>query len=95
MSYVSNPTPDVSCKFGAPMGRHTGPDYLDTTNRLQLVRIRLDAGGYDAGGAYWGHHQRLYYAADDCGNSKFFRARDRDHAKAVIRDTFPDARFFR
>jgi hypothetical protein len=25
------------------------------TERLYLLRLRLDSGGYDEGGAYWGH----------------------------------------
>lgn len=51
-----NPTPPVSSRYGAPMGRHTGPDFLCAeAGRVTLRRIRLDRGGYDPGGAYWGH----------------------------------------
>lgn len=50
-----NPCPPVNARYGAPMGRHTGPDYLETgAGPLRLVRIPLDSGGYDRGGAYWG-----------------------------------------
>lgn len=91
-----NPTPTVSCRHGAPMGRHTGPDYLDTSaGRIHLQRVPINSGGYDRGGAYWGIGAPLWFAQDQDGNSRFFRARDRDAAKAAIRADFPDAAFFR
>ena len=93
---TTNPTPPVSCKYGAPMGRHTGPHYLETcAGRLRLVRIPLNSGGYDSGGAYWGLGPPLWYAEDLDGNSQFFRASTRESAKAYIRSKFPDARFYR
>lgn len=57
----------VSCKYGAPMGR---PSYGVPENcaprSVHLYRLRLDSGGYDSGGAYWGHGAPLYLAwADD------------------------------
>lgn len=91
-----NPTPAVDCRFGAPMGRYTGPDYLEAqAGKMRLLRIRLDSGGYDPGGAYWGIGQRLYYCEDGDGNSRFFRAFDRAAAKRKILADFPDATFFR
>jgi len=92
---ISNPTPPMGNRYGAPMGRHTGPDYLATeAGPLYLRRIRLDRGGYDAGGAYWGLGEPLYYVEDQDGNAKFFRARSRDAAKAAIRADWPGARFY-
>lgn len=35
--------------------------------RFHLRRVRLDSGGYDAGGAYWGHGGELYEAFTDDG----------------------------
>lgn len=99
MAHSLNATPDVSSRYGAPMGRRSGTMVnLDTAERLQLFQIRLDSGGYDAGGAYWGHHQRLYCAMDQHGETVFFRARDRDAAKAHIRaehDAPEAVRFYR
>jgi hypothetical protein len=93
---MHNPTPAVSCRYGAPMGRYTGPDYLETeAGRINLCRIRLDRGGYDPGGAYWGWGAPLFYACDGDGNSRFFRAADRADAKAQILADYPDARFYR
>lgn len=86
----------VSCKHGAPMGRHTGPDYLDTTaGKIYLRRVPLDNGGYDKGGAYWGHGAPLWEALDQDGNGRIFRAPSRAWAKAEILADYPDATFYR
>lgn len=89
-----NITPKVNGRYGAPMGRHGAHD-LSTAARIHLRRARLDSGGYDAGGAYWGHGQPLYAAVDADGDVKYLRANSRDHAKRIIREQNPDARFFR
>lgn len=91
-----NPCPPVNCRHGAPMGRHTGPDYLETgAGPLRLVRVPLNRGGYDRGGAYWGLGQALWYVEDVDGNGQFLRAKSREAAKQSIRLDWPDARFYR
>ena len=86
----------VSCKYGAPMGRHTGPDFLDTdAGKIYLRRVPLDSGGYDKGGAYWGLGQPLWETYDQDGNGFILRAWDRDEAKRAILADFPDANFHR
>ncbi|SFI05427.1 hypothetical protein [Methylobacterium brachiatum] len=71
---------------GAGMGRPSpAVSNLDPEHRIQLFRVRLDSGGYDAGGAYWGHGQRLYCAMDHNGWTHYFRASNRDTAKQYIR----------
>lgn len=93
---ITNPTPIVPSRYGAPMGRHTGPDYLETAaGPLSLQRIPINSGGYDRGGAYWGLGAPLWYVADQDGNSQFFRAASREAAKAKILADWPDARFYR
>ena len=93
---TTNPTPPVSCKYGAPMGRHTGPHYLETcAGRLRLVRIPLNSGGYDSGGSYWGLGQPLYYVEDVDGNCQFLRASCRADAKAKIAAKWEGATFYR
>lgn len=92
----SNPTPDVSSKYGAPMGRHTGPNYLETSaGKLYLRRVPINSGGYDRGGAYWGSGQPLFYVEDVDGNSQFLRAASRADAKRKIAADWPDATFHR
>jgi hypothetical protein len=85
----------VSCKYGAPMGRHTGPYYIDTSAKVYLRKIPLDNGGYDKGGAYWGHGDTLWETIDHEGNGFIFRASNRDSAKAHILSEFIRARFYR
>jgi|SRR5436190_20049161 len=95
-----NPTPPVSARYGAPMGRmsRTQGDPATDSKPLSLRRIRLDSGGYDPGGAYWGLGAPLYWAGN-CGDGldvdMFLRARNRDDAKAQIRADYPGARFYR
>jgi hypothetical protein len=85
----------VSCKYGAPMGRHTGPYYLDTSAKVYLRKIALDSGGYDKDGAYWGFGYQLWEALDREGNGFIFRAGNRDSAKLHILSDWPDATFYR
>lgn len=85
---------------GAALGRTSfdnGGAVIDATDPpFRLRCVRLDAGGYDRGGAYWGHHLTLYYYADGSGQvDGYLRASTRDAAKAAIRETYPTARFYR
>lgn len=46
--------------------------------KYRLFRVRLDNGGYDDGGAYWGTGAPLYCATDDAGGyQQFVRASSR------------------
>lgn len=94
---MRNPTPNVNCKYGAPMGRHVGPISEGQGDKWALQHVPLDSGGYDRGGAYWGHHQRLYWAFNESTHEEtFFRARDRAAAKAHVRAEYDSAaRFYR
>ena len=83
-------------QYGAQMGRNRregADDYLpaDTPAKLHLRRVRLDQGGYDRGGAYWGLGEPIYCAWDGEGRTRYLRARDRQAARAQ----FPAARFYR
>lgn len=49
-----NPFPEVSCQYGAPMGRRgDNPSNLQDVKRLH-ARRQGGGDGYDKGGAYWG-----------------------------------------
>lgn len=76
----------VSSPYGAPMGRvERGP----ASGKVYLARVRIDSGGYDPGGAYWGIGMNLYCAwNDDC--EVYFRAPTREAAKAKL----PDCTFY-
>ena len=69
--------------------------------RMSLQRVKLDSGGYDAGGAYWGYGEPLWRASDDTSNPTldtielFFRAPTREQAKRHVLARIPTARFYR
>lgn len=95
------PTPPVNARYGAPMGRQS-----DVLSALQIIGevvtlrlIPIDAGGYDAGGAYWGADEPLYYwsvtieegdARDECAG--FFRAASRAAAEREVLDSHASAK---
>jgi len=95
--------PNACSRYGASMGRDSTSErdlrvIAGEPVKLQLRRVRLDSGGYDSGGAYWGHGEPLYRADDEAGLGEvtlYFRARDREHAKALVRVKLPNARFWR
>jgi hypothetical protein len=80
---IINPTPPVSCRYGAPMGRHTGPEPGSLGDRWHLRRVPLDSGGYDSGGAYWGAGLPLYWARNQDGAEVFVRLEHGDYTKAL------------
>jgi hypothetical protein len=82
---------------GADMGRRSYyPKNPRDSVRLHLNRVRLDNGGYDSGGAYWGIGTPLYCAESDDSEIRFFlRAEDRAAAKREILSRLPNATFYR
>lgn len=85
----------ASSPYGAPLGR---PNAIPVTPpcKVSLRRVRLNSGGYDQGGAYWGVGRALYWAGDDDGLlDLFFRAVTRESAKAHLRTLYPAVRFYR
>ena len=61
--------------------------------KFTLRRIRLNRGGYDSFGTYWGIGAPLYQAAGDIGDAfeEFhFRASDRRAAKALLVSQYPN-----
>lgn len=65
--------------------------------RFRLQNARLDSGGYDCGGAYWGHSKdgTVYLAKSVDGRVfRSFRAHTRADAARQLRREFPQARVF-
>lgn len=102
--------PPVSGRYGAPMGRPNVSGFTDrkgdwhdlevTPNAppFFLLRIPINAGGYDRGGVYWGSlaHERLYgFVGPSTNILGFVWASSRDEAKRKVRAIHPHARFFR
>lgn len=86
--------PDIGSRYGAPMGRVDSLPY-GYRGAVRVARVRLDSGGYDSGGAYWGRQRaRLYQArADDpSGGEGYFLAADRHEALGLARLAYPAAR---
>lgn len=83
-------------KYGADMGRRSIPSLPhDTKDKCIVRRVRLDSGGYDAGGAYWGVGTKLWMVESVEGEHEglllYVRAFDKSAAKAQ----FPAARWGR
>lgn len=81
---------DCVSQYSAPMGRRETritPDNMPAERSLRLFRVRLDRGGYDDGGAYWGAGQPLYCLRGDGPVEEirvFVRANSREAAKAAL-----------
>lgn len=84
-------TPDLSPahwggdpRRGAAMGRPDKRADAETRSRFSLRRVRLDSGGYDAGGAYWGIGAPLYWAGSDDGAAEMFFRLDPATRRQVV-----------
>lgn len=76
----------VNSQYGAPMGRrNTGNAPVDKT--VSVFRVRLDSGGYDDGGAYWGHGAPIYCATD--GADYFATCRADSRLRAIVELDLP------
>lgn len=76
--------PKVSSQYGAPMGRREHGALSTEPRSINLFRVRINAGGYDDGGAYWGTGLPLYCAQDDEGQQQFTRASSRGVAAVIL-----------
>lgn len=85
--------PKCDCSRGAPLGRLTVPGPV--VGHARCAHLPLDAGGYDAGGAYWGLGQPLYGLADDQGVKAFTRAGSRGEAMRLFTARFGAIRWKR
>ena len=84
---------DVSCKYGAPMGRREYCD--DDAARVHVFRVRMVDGDYDDGGAYWGGYpsKPLYCVRDDNGLVQLFiRGHTRYEVLQYLAEHHPDLR---
>ena len=68
----------VNSMYGAPMGRTTSEAPQGPT---RIIKVKLDAGGYDDGGAYFGIGKPLYCLTDGNGYVKYHRTETMKGAK--------------
>ena len=80
---MSKQFPEVNSSRGAPMGRSTS-SLGETPKGVRLFKVRLDSGGYDDGGAYWGFPNNLWCAQCPEGGQEFTRASNRLVAAAQL-----------
>lgn len=55
---------NMDCSRGAPMGRWTYNKFRLVARSIRCFKVNLDTGGYDDGGAYWGHGGGSLYCLD-------------------------------
>jgi len=65
---------NVSSRYGAPMGRRECRDIKPVFKSVSCVRI--NHGGYDSGGAYWGIGKPLYMLTQDDSEFRVFLRAD-------------------
>lgn len=78
---------DVNCHYGAPMGRGEYGQMPEEKRSVRVFKVRLDRGGYDDGGAYWGHSSgEFLYCAQGVSSEyrQFMRAGTRLEAIAKL-----------
>ena len=63
--------------------------------KFYLRKVRLDRGGYDSSGFYWGAGPLFYYESEDGTLTGYLRAIDRTDAKDCLTEKYASARFFR
>ena len=64
--------------------------------KYRLIHVRLNQGGYDILGRYWGLGPKLFaYGAESDPEWSYLRAADREAAKRAILKDRPNARFYR
>jgi hypothetical protein len=91
--------PKAVSSRGASMGRPNNAGPVELAYKFRLQRLRIDAGGYDEGGAYWGLGKPLFMAWDDATAGRrvdlFFRAESREAARETVLKSYPAAQFYR
>jgi hypothetical protein len=66
--------------------------------KFSVTETRLNNGGYDRTGRYYGISRRLYFAVAEYGKDDIemeLRAANRDAALGVVRARYPNATFYR
>lgn len=84
-------------KCGAALGRPTYAGESDYSGPLSLRKVRLDSGGYDCNGTYFGANlygigDVYWIASPDCEIDRMIRARNRADARAQALALYPNAK---
>lgn len=80
-------------KRGAALGRPSIQGSRSFSGRLFLRKIRLNNGGYDCNGTYFGIGLPLYWFASDDGSiDEMLRASSREEACRLVLEKYPLAK---
>ena len=83
-----NPFSEVSCRYGAPMGRPSDPPAAWDGETPLFGRHCGGDGTYDRGGAYWGH-SRVYAVYTEVGDfCAYVEARSPRGAVDKVKDRY-------
>lgn len=98
LDYGEGPDGKQVCR-GAKLGHANQlPVNVQAQLKLHLEKLRIDSGGYDTSGCYWGlpGNEHVYCAWCQVEPPVFiFKwARNREGAKSLVRGILPNARFF-
>jgi len=66
--------------------------------KCHLIRVRLNQGGYDSSGRYWGIDRPLFnywFDDEDVSREDYIRANNREHAITLITKIYPNLKFYR
>lgn len=79
---------------GAALGRpDVGDEPRSYSGRIYLRRVRLNSGGYDPNGTYFGAGEPLYWLSSDGGTiDRMLRAYSREHARTQVLALYPSAK---
>jgi hypothetical protein len=79
---------------GAAMGRPSVRGPRNFAGRIYLRRVRLDSGGYDSNGTYFGHRDGLiyWYANEDGTIDGTLDAKNRKSAHWQVTVLYPNAK---
>ena len=91
---------NATSSWGAAMGRPDTIEDADEALKMHLYKMPMVDGDYDKYGAYWGAGDSktgyMYHAyCDEPKNELFLRAKNREHAKAEVREVLANASFYR
>lgn len=87
------PSGERVCR-GAMSGRGSDSAHAPSSHKVKLRKVPLDAGGYDPGGAYWGHGWPVWCAFVTFPRwEAYCRAETRDKAKADFQSAGTVSRF--
>lgn len=82
-------------RYGAAMGRPTIKGERTYAGRLYVRRIRLNDGGYDANGTYFGHGDPLWWVVSpDYTIDRVYREKNRLELVEQLAADYPWARFY-